>query len=159
MMSDVVAIHTSNRSHQIGNICIQWAFLEYLLARAIWKTLDLDKQAGLIVTGALNIQGLSDTAIKLAEKIGQVDEILEALKVVRKSLHEFDVIRRRNSAVHGVQFGHPNRLDARIVEVYRGKKAGDAFEVEDSDLAKLGNDIEDIHKQLYVVLEKHGFVD
>ena len=154
-MSGQGNIHMSNRNAQIGNICSQWAHLEYLLASAIWGLLGLEKGVGLIVTGGLNIESRVGTAVALAEALGQPDELIEALKRVRKELQSSKIIQRRNLTIHGNRFLHPDREDAELVEIHRGKSAGKPKTRADSELSELGKEIAGLHRPLMNVLRKH----
>lgn len=154
-MSEPQNVHMTNRNIQIGDICSQWAHLEYILANAIWALLGLDKATGLIVTGGLNIENRVGTAVALAEKMGQPTAVTDALKHVRKELQASKIIQRRNLAVHGHRFPHPEREDAELVEIHRGKDAGQAITRADSELRELGKDIANLHKTLMSVLQDH----
>ena len=82
-MYNPVQNHMRNRNVQIGNICSQFAHLELLLAQAIWSALGLTEEAGLSVTGSLNVEARARLAVELCEKQGKPKQVVDELRRVR----------------------------------------------------------------------------
>lgn len=148
----------NDRNTQIGNICFQWAHLEFLLALTIWALLRLDSVTGRIVTGGLDIRPRVKMAIDLAESLRAPAELIDALKSVRKKV-ESDLNDRRNRAIHGHRFIDPDDPSLELVVTHRGKNAGKFLGQSNKDLADLGRDIAAAHKELHAVLNSLGIDD
>jgi len=155
-MNDPVQKHMTNRNVQIGNICSQFAHLELLLAQAIWSALGLTEEAGLSVTGSLNIEARARLAVELCEKQGKPKQVVEELRRVRKELQASKVIERRNHAIHGHRFPNPDDPASEFVVVHRGKDAGVKIKRTDAELAQVGKDIAALHTPLFAAMADAG---
>ncbi|WP_339854159.1 hypothetical protein [Roseovarius nubinhibens] len=155
-MYNPVQNHMRNRNVQIGNICSQFAHLELLLAQAIWSALGLTEEAGLSVTGSLNVEARARLAVELCEKQGKPKQVVDELRRVRKELQASKVIERRNRAIHGHRFPNPDDPASEFVVVHRGKDAGVKLKRTDAELAQIGKDIADLHQPLFAVMADVG---
>lgn len=135
----------------IGNICTQWAGLEYKVAHCIWYLLSLDAETGKIVTGGLDMQPRLNMAINLARHLGGPKPLLDQLIATRSAVQD-KLDTRRNRAVHGVQFWYPDD-GVMSVEVHRGKGGRDRQPVSDDELYDLGNEIHAVGKALFEIID------
>jgi hypothetical protein len=129
-------IHPSNRSLQIGNICVQWSHLEYELALAIWLMLRLHDDIGKIVTASLDAKQRATMAFALAEKTKAPRSYRDVMKSALSDIRR-DLLHRRNEAVHAVHF-LPYTSDTAKVEMHRGRGGREPRPLRDADLAELG---------------------
>ena len=129
----------SNRSLQIGNVCIQWSGLEYVLAVSIWIMLKLDIETGKIVTANLDAKQRATMAFALANQINAPVSYRNAIKKVMVALRD-GLIDRRNVAVHGIHFtvSQPNSVG---IEMHRGKGGRAIRILENQEFHNLGNEI------------------
>jgi len=155
-MNDLVQKHMTDRNVQIGNICVQWAHLELLLAQAIWAARELDEKSGSVETANLNIKERAQAALAECKKQSKPDNICDALQRICKSFKMGDIIDRRNQAIHGHRFSDPDDPAAEIVVMHRGEIAGKRVKRRDAELAQLGRDISDLHKPLMEALTSNG---
>jgi hypothetical protein len=131
----------TNTNVQIGNICIQWASLEYVVSNAIWVVLRVDAEVGKIVTGNLDMKQRANMIFALAHQTNAPRPFKDACMALKKALFDpGDLLHRRNLAVHGIHFFHHSN-DTVQIEVHRGKGGRGPREIAVSDLQKLGNDI------------------
>ena len=141
-MYNPVQNHMRNRNVQIGNICSQFAHLELLLAQAIWSALGLTEEAGLSVTGSLNVEARARLAVELCEKQGKPKQVVDELRRVR--------------TIQGHRFPNPDDPASEFVVVHRGKDAGVKLKRTDAELAQIGKDIADLHQPLFAVMADVG---
>lgn len=111
-----------SRNAQIGNICIQWSSLEYMLAHAIWLMCGVDQEVGKILTGNLDSKQRAMMAHALAHQINAPIPVKRAIKQTLDEMRE-ELIHRRNEAVHGIHFTHPDP-ESVFIEMHRGKGGG-----------------------------------
>lgn len=131
----------TNTNVQIGNICVQWASLEYVVSNAIWIMLRLDSEVGKIVTGNLDIKQRVSMVFALAHQTNAPIPFKNACKALRSELFDpKDLLHRRNLAVHGAHFTIPDNEKIQI-EVHRGKGGKGPREIPVSELADLGREI------------------
>lgn len=123
----------------VGNICTQWAYLEYLVANTIWWLLKVDRPTGMILTGGLDMIPRINMAINLARHLKADRRILEALEATRKAV-QGGLADRRNIAVHGV-FSSRDGSPIVTVEVHRGKGDRKRTPLPDEELSNIGKDI------------------
>lgn len=128
--------HQSNRSLQTGNICVQWANLEYHLAVAIWNMIGVSDSVGKILTANLDIKQRATMAYAIAHEINAPRYLKLAIKAVLNELRG-GMLDERNQSVHGIHFV-AERPDAVMVELHRGKGGRNQRLQLDADLAKLG---------------------
>lgn len=103
----------------VGNLCSQWAFLEYCFSITIWHLLKLDKETGMIVTGGMDILPRVNMVLNLAQHLKADGKIVEAARVARRALQD-DLINDRNKFVHGV-FSSSKTIPGIDVEIHRGR--------------------------------------
>lgn len=142
-----------DRLVQIGNICNQWSYLEYLFSNVIWWLLKIDRETGMIVTGGMDILPRANMAINLAKHLKADSKLINALSEARKSIQN-DLGDKRNTAVHGVYFRTPN--DETKVEMHRGKGAFEKQDFSNEQLRDVGRNIQAVHKKLVPVLLSLG---
>src|SRR5689334_13504090 len=111
---------TSNRNQQIGNICVQWSSLEYILVQIIWLMAGVQEEVGKILTAHLDMKQRANMAFALAHQTNASYRLKKATKAVVDALQKGDLISRRNQAVHGVHFtiDEPGAVG---IEMHRGK--------------------------------------
>lgn len=145
----------SDRNLQIGNICWQWAHLEYLIALAIWSLLRIDNDTGRLITGGMNILPRINLALNLAKHLNAPTQAQRALKEVRTTLQK-GLDERRNRAIHGHRSLDSSDPQAEFVEMHRGKGAGTKVRQTNKDLAQLGGDIADTARALQKAMLDSG---
>lgn len=106
-----------------GNICRQWAHLEYQISLSIWSMLRIDQESGAILIGGLNMSTRVGMAIAPAKHLAAPDAALNTLKEAKKIL-ENGLEEQRNQAIHGIPFSDPNDPSMDIFEMHRGKRKG-----------------------------------
>jgi len=144
-----------DRNTQIGNICWQWAHLEYLIALAIWAMLRIDHETGKVVTGGLDIKPRVNMAINLGHHLRAPKEAIQALIDVRTALDD-DLITKRNRAVHGHRLLDPDDPTADLVEVHRGKGDRKRSPQTNQDLRALGIHVKAVADALKEKLDSSG---
>jgi hypothetical protein len=138
----------------VGNICTQWAFLEFQFSLAIWRLLKVDEATGKIVTGGLDMLPRAGMAIVLARHFQADRALTTALVEARKTIQAgLDV--RRNEAVHGVFKSRVGGSDV-VVEVHRGKGDRKPKPITAADLTSLGTEIAQVWRALHEVLVAQG---
>ncbi len=145
----------NDRNVQIGNICWQWAHLEYLIALAAWSLLRIDNDTGRLITGGMNILPRVNLALNLARHLKAPQQAQKALKETRKALQK-GLDERRNRVVHGHRFLDRADPQAEFVEMHRGKNAGVKVRQTNKDLAQLGRDIADTARALHQAMLESG---
>ena len=137
---DPLAAHYgAERLTIVGNICHQWANIEYQLASAIWSLLGVDEATGIILTAGLMMRPRVDMAVKLAKHLDAPQRAINALVEVQKALAD-DLENRRNQAVHGVRFINLNDPASEYFEMHRGKPKGRHLQTNES-LKLLGQEL------------------
>lgn len=138
------------RLQAVGNICTQWAYLEYLFANVIWWLLKIDKETGIIITGGLDIRPRAGMAINLARHLKADRRLIEALTKARDEIGSLSD--RRNRAVHGVSFSREGD-ETVMVEVHRGKGSRKAEPLATNELFAIGSEISVVATGLIAVLK------
>lgn len=145
----------SDRNLQIGNICFQWAHLEYLVALSLWSLLRIDHDTGKIVTGGLDLLPRVNMALKLAQHLKAPGLAIKALKEVRTALQD-GLLEKRNTAIHGLRSFDTSDPSGEFFEVHRGKSAGLKQPVNNLSLQALGVQIADVHKAFHAAMLESG---
>jgi len=154
MLSPQANVLLIDRLAQVGNICRQWANIELHIALAIWCMMGIDSESGAILTGGLNMSSRVVVAIKLAKHLDAPSIAIEVLKATQKALDN-DLEERRNQAIHGVTFLHPNEPSTEIFEMHRGKRKGRQL-LTNKDLNKLSNELAALGITLHRELTRAG---
>ena len=97
---DMVLAHNS----QVGLLCTQWAYLEWMLEVAIWwfsDLLDKTHEERITETGGKPISVLAREAGNIAHRKLTSGSELDAMKEVAKRVEES--LDERNLAIHGVR--------------------------------------------------------
>lgn len=151
-MVDPIHPDMAKRMAYIGNICLQWSHVEYVVARSIWFILRLDDETGKIVTGGLDMMPRLNMAINLARHCKAPAVLANQLVKTRSAIQDkLDV--RRNRAIHGVNTWYEG--DATVsVEVHRGKGGRERQPLPEDDLYELGAAIHRVGKELGSVLKQ-----
>ncbi|MEL7687147.1 hypothetical protein AAG596_06145 [Citromicrobium bathyomarinum] len=144
----------NDRQLQIGNICHQWAAIEYHIALCIWSLLGIDYETGVILTGGLTMRPRVNMAVKLAVHLNAPKEAIDALTEIRKTL-DGGLEDARNSAVHAVRFKDASNPASELVEMHRGRKKG-RHPRTNAELRQLGTDIHAAGKTLKRRLDGAG---
>lgn len=132
---------------QVGVICTNWAYLEYLLANAIWWLCDVEPAKGKIMTGKINIQSLIDKAIALCESDEHKDLYKSFVEVSHALRDGKNLIERRNTAIHGVFSSSPNYLGV-MVERHKKADTRDRKLYPITELFSIGDELYNINKRL-----------
>jgi hypothetical protein len=87
----------------VGSVCSQWAFLEYLFEITFWWLLGLlnKPKEGRLITGGLNLGTISKRVCELSHLRVQEQGDRELLESLRDRIVQ--IIDERNLAVHGVR--------------------------------------------------------
>ena len=123
----------------IGWVCCQWSFLEYILLRGIGKMAGIeDEETRKVLFGGLDMRPRLAMAAELAVRTKAPIALREALADASRAI-EGGLLKRRNRAVHGVQFIYADGdMD---VEIHRGKDRS-RRRLTATDLCELTKEIE-----------------
>lgn len=117
-MDSKVRAAQDERLLRIGAVCAQWSYLEYVILRTMRKLLDLEEETAKILFGGLDIRPRIAMAIELARHLKAPTVVIETLVTTRAAV-DGGLLKRRNRAIHGVQFLYSD--GDLFVEVHRGK--------------------------------------
>lgn len=145
------------RMMSVGQICIQWAHIEYLFAHVIWALLRLDQETGKITTGGLDMLPRANMAINLATHLGAPQNLIQALKSARKAI-QGGLDARRNAAVHGVSFTEGKEPYEIHVEVHRGSGDRKKKHLPNSELSALAEELGLVIENLGRVVRETGIL-
>lgn len=138
---------------QQGNVCTQWSYVEYLLSNAIWYMLNINRSAGVIVTGNLEITVKAKMAHDLSKELCLDEGLIDVLNKARKDIDRISP--SRNRIVHGVFSSSPN-VSIPKIEVHRGKEKGVRKDITVNEMLEVGNKISVVSKYLRKEFEKIG---
>lgn len=142
-----------------GNVCHQWSYLEYLISKAIWHILGLERDTGIIVTGGMDILSRVNMAIALAKHTRankKLIEVLEETRVKIQGKRKTDgLMYRRNLIVHGVYSSRDNDPII-LVETHRGAGDRKRNPISVAFVAQTGTDIFVASRSLIFVFEPLG---
>jgi hypothetical protein len=151
---DPVAAHIA----EVGLLCTQWAYLEWMLEIAIWWFLDLlDKSDGerMTETSGKPVSVLAREAGNIAhQKLTSASElgaIKDAVRRIEESIDE------RNLAVHGVRSLLPD--ETVIARVTRGKYKGTLQRLPLIRLRSLNAEVARIIAVIEPLLHAHGVIE
>jgi hypothetical protein len=150
--SDAVATHLQ----QVGWLCSQWAYLEWLLEKAIWWFLDLKKTPsdGQTVTGGLSIDALARKARDLAHRKLSTKSDLKAMADIATRLKA--IIDERNLAIHGVRSVQPdNTVQATVT---RGPYKYQPQPLSSIRLRSLNDEVARLIGVIEPLLHRHGVI-
>lgn len=148
----------NDRNLQIGNICIQWSHLEYLVALAIWSMLRIDEKTGRILTGGLDIIPRLGMAHQLSVHLNAPQLARRTLTETRKILQS-GLLEQRNLVIHGHRLKAHGEPSIETFEVHRGPKSGQKQPLTNAEIAQIGRDIAIVHKALHKALLESGVLD
>src|SRR3972149_687865 len=83
----------------IGWVCVNWAYLEYLIAIATWGALGLSQEYGKRLTDTLDIEYRSQILIKFADRRFNAEDVA-LIRSVAGRIQE--IAPDRHLAVHGL---------------------------------------------------------
>lgn len=146
----------NDRNLQIGNICFQLSHLEFLLMLTVRSLVRVDEATGKILCAGRNIQSRLNLAIALSKHLNAPHEAFEALNTLRDKLQKNKLLERRNKAIHGHRLLDPEDPSNELVEVSSGKGKNQKVPQSNDDLAKLGKEIADAHKQFHASMISSG---
>ena len=141
--------------HQIalGNLCMQWANLEYQLSICIWRLLNIHPDVGMVLTGLLDIKALCVAARDLAEKVHAPTEFQAQIKEAKSEIDGLLV--RRNLHVHGVG----KILEGtRYLEAQRGKGRGKLVKIDHRDINSLATEVHALSGRISMAADQAGLM-
>ncbi|WP_125925562.1 hypothetical protein [Halomonas aestuarii] len=145
------------RASLIGYVCFQYSYLDYLVSNIIWGVLNIDKEAGKIVTGSLDIRPRLDMAVELLKHYDTHHELKEFVNTMKNRIEgKNGIINKRNIVVHGVfssREGDPKVL----VESHRSKRHRERAEMTVDEIRELHDRLCEESKSLVNIMEAHGF--
>jgi hypothetical protein len=105
--------------YQVGLVCTQYAYLEWLFEVTLWWILGLldHPTEGRLLTGSLNLETASNRACELSHLRIAEKEDRDKLQAIQK--RAVAIVDERNLAVHGVRSLEPDNTV--IARVARGK--------------------------------------
>ena len=107
----------------IGCVCTQYSFLDYLVSNVVWSLLRVEKDAGMIITGAMDIRPKIAVAIQLSEHYDKHGDIRTELRnIERNASKDTGFIPKRNLIIHGI-FSSRDGDPTVMVEAHRKKSA------------------------------------
>lgn len=143
---------------EVGLLCSQWAYLEWMLEIAVWWFGDLLDQSDaerLTATGGKPISVLAREAHNIAhQKLISASE-LEALKDVARRIEE--IIDERNLAVHGVRSLLPD--ETVVARVTRGTYKGTLQNLPLIRLRSVNTEVAGIIAVIEPLLHSHGVIE
>jgi hypothetical protein len=150
---DTVAAHNA----EVGLLCTQWAYLEWMLEIAIWfrDLLDKSDYERMTETSGKPVSVLAREAGNIAhQKLTSASE-LNAIKDVVSRIEES--IDERNLAVHGVRSLLPD--ETVIARVTRGKYKGTLQRLPLIRLRSLNAEVARIIAVIEPLLHAHGVIE
>jgi hypothetical protein len=150
---DMVSAHNA----EIGLLCTQWAYLEWMLEIAIWwfsDLLDKSDEERLTATGGKPISVLAREAGNIAHRkltSAQLDAMKEVAKRIEESIDE------RNLAIHGVRQLVPD--ETVLARVTRGKFKGTLQHLPLTRLRSLNDEVVRIIAIIEPLLADHGVIE
>ncbi|NQY63824.1 MAG: hypothetical protein HRT38_08800 [Alteromonadaceae bacterium] len=144
------------RAQMVGFICTVYSYMDYAISNVIWHLLKLDKETGIIVTGAMDIRPKIDMAIELADHTEEISDI-------RAKLQEFKnqggkpngFISRRNKIIHGICSSR-NNDSVVMVESHRKKSQRARHELGYQEIVDTYQDISRSNDELVTLMVAHG---
>jgi len=151
---DLVSVHNS----QVGLLCSQWAYLEWMLEIAVWwfgDLLDKSDEDRLAETVGKPISVLAREAGNIAyRKLTSTSE-LDAMKEVTKRIEE--IIDERNLAVHGVRQLVPD--ETVLARATQGRYKGTLQHLSLIRLRSLNDEVARIIAVVEPLLHSHGVIE
>lgn len=150
---DMISAH----NEEVGLLCTQWAYLEWMLEIAVWWFCGLlDAHAdGRTMTGGIDIIGLARRARDLAHrKLSDQAERDAMADIVRRI---GIVINERNLAVHGVRSLQPDEIV--LATVARGKYKNTLQNLSLMRLRSLNEEVAGIIADIEPLLYRHGVIE
>jgi hypothetical protein len=142
---------------EVGLLCSQWAYLEWMLEIAIWwfgDLLDKSEEERLTATGGKPISVLARETHNIAhQKLISANE-LEALKDAASRIE--NIVDERNLAVHGVRSLLPD--ETVVARVTRGTYKGTLQSLPLIRLRSLNAEIASIIALIEPLLHSHGVI-
>ena len=151
---DMVLAHNS----QVGLLCTQWAYLEWMLEIAIWwfsDLLDKTNEERITETGGKPISVLAREAGNIAHRKLTSARELSAMKEVAKRVEE--CLDERNLAIHGVRQVMPD--ETVLVRVTGGKYKGTLQHLPLIRLRSLNDEVARIIAVIEPLLHSHGVIE
>ncbi len=137
----------------VGNVCTQWSYLEYLLGNAISFLLKANDTHSEIILRDTDIFRKARIASELAESVKTDSELQKCLDDILKEIPNLSS--ERNLIVHGVYFSKKTDHSV-IARAYRGKYAGSPQLMPTTRTEKLGADILALSLRLISPMERLG---
>lgn len=156
MPKDPAPDETAAHLQQVGLLCAQWAYLEWLLEIANWWFLNLldGTNDGRTITGSWNSDTLARKARELAHRKldgSDLDAVKEVAAGVEANLGE------RNLAVHGVRSVKPDEIVRATVA--RGKYKNTEQVMTPIRLNTLNGEVKRLIDIIEPLLAKHGVIE
>lgn len=150
-------IHQYNdRARLSGHINFQYSYLDYLISKFIWALLEIEKPAGVILTGGMDIRPKLDIAIELAEHFNKFEKIRALLKKLKnRGDNPNGFIQSRNIIVHGIyssRDGDPTVM----IESHRSKRLREKKPIKIEFLQKTLDEITKSAKDLCGLMQAEG---
>lgn len=133
----------------IGNVCVQFANLELILAATIFSLLNIDRHRGAIVTGGMDMKARFAVALALLEEMRSPGSMRRRLKAIQAEFRTKNLGERRNQAVHGA---HKFENDKYTLTMLRYPKAQREQEITPDQLAQLGSELQSLSHAAYDLL-------
>jgi hypothetical protein len=140
----------------IGLLCVQWPYLEWLLEVTVWWLLGLidGSNDGREITGGFGAEALARKAAKLAHRKVTDPAELDAIKEVAARVK--DTVDERHLAVHGVREVRPD--ESVFASVARGKLKNRPQPMPMERLQKLNIEVMEMINIVEPLLAKHGAI-
>src|SRR6185437_5786990 len=112
-------IEVRNHLMEVGMVCTQWAYLEFLFEATIWWLLGLPnrKYEGRIITAGLSLETLARKAYDLSHLKIANDQDIKTIESLRDRISA--IVDERNLAIHGLRSYDPEN-EITQAEVSRG---------------------------------------
>jgi hypothetical protein len=156
-MAKLPKVDVDAHYQEVGLLCTQWAYLEWLLELTLWWLLGLlnRPREGRIVSAGLPIEVLAKRVSDLAGmRITHPGE-LAIIDSVRVRIVE--ILDERNLAVHGVRSLQPDNTV--LAAVARGKYKNDPQRMSLIRLGTLNAEVESILAELELLLFDKGVIE
>ena len=143
---------------EVGMVCTQWAYLEFLFEATIWWLLGIPNQKyeGRIITAGLSLEILVRKAADLSHLKVANDADLKTIQSIRGRISA--IVDERNLAVHGLRSYDPENEITRA-EVSRGYYKSKPQKISLIRLRSLNSEILSIMTVVEPLLVRYGVLD
>ncbi len=139
----------------IGEVAVQWSWLEYLVQIAIWQLLDVPRKEGRVVTSHMNIRPNLDVLAQLTERRVKDKTTAQEIEVLARKIERRSEV--RNRIVHGLwAFSDESREPYSIMYKGRYRVLGRAYDYDETKIHAFIKEIVRYGDRLNELMAKHA---